>query len=236
MAICICVSNYFNQKEYYTISDECPVKCLGEKRPPKSKLSKNRRKTEANGIDVYFFIREILNFTSYRQKCLNDNVKEGIFLLIQIVPPEREVIDYKWNQMTSYTLWEKIEVDYLMSWLSTLGGGFSALGEQFSTCAETAGKISLRQLQLGLRLGDPFLQARCKLYYSISLIQTGRLRYAKYIIREQYKFARQHKAIDGRLVKMCFGIWHRLQYEYMLKQKRKQTNQPRKQPTIKPIH
>lgn len=36
--------------------------------------------------------------------------------------------------MLTHTLWEKIEVDYLMSWLSTLGGGYSALGEQFSRC------------------------------------------------------------------------------------------------------
>lgn len=36
--------------------------------------------------------------------------------------------------MLAVKLWEKIETDYLMSWLSTLGGAFSALGEQFSQC------------------------------------------------------------------------------------------------------
>ncbi|XP_055844897.1 uncharacterized protein F58A4.6 [Episyrphus balteatus] len=234
MAVTICISDYFNQKEYFNFNEDQVIKL--QEKPSRNKLSKHQLRTEANGQDVYFFIREILNFTSYRQIFYKDNAKDGIFLLIQIVRPEKEAIDYKWNVMTSYTIWEKIEVDYLMSWLSTLGGGFSALGEQFSTCAETAGKISLRQLQLGLRLGDPFLQARCKLYYSISLIQTGQLRYAKYIIREQYKFARQHKATDSRLVKMCFGIWHRLEYEYMLKQKRKQAGMERKHPLVKPTH
>lgn len=34
--------------------------------------------------------------------------------------------------MLAITLWEKIEIDHLMSWLSTLGGAFSALGEQFT--------------------------------------------------------------------------------------------------------
>lgn len=75
-----------------------------------------------------------------------------------------------------------------------------------------------------MRLGDPFLQARCKLYYSISLIQTGRLRQAKYIIREQYRFAVTQKEVDGRLIKMCQGIWLRLQYEYSLKLNKKKTN------------
>lgn len=230
MAVTICVSNYFNQKEYYNINEKYAIRL--QEKPLRKTLSKHQLRTEANGIDVYFLIKEILNFTSYRKQLFNNNAKDGLFFIIQIVRPEKEAIDYKWNLMTSYTLWEKIEVDYLMSWLSTLGGGFSALGEQFSACAETAGKISLRQLQLGLRLGDPFLQARCKLYYSISLIQTGRLRHAKYLIREQYKFAREHKALDGRLVKMCFGIWRRLQYEYMLKQKRKQLHEERKIPSF----
>lgn len=77
-----------------------------------------------------------------------------------------------------------------------------------------AGKISQKQLMIGIKLGDPFLQSRCKLFYSISLIQTGRLRSAKHIIREQYQFARHQKEIDGRLLKMCKGIWLKLQYEY----------------------
>jgi len=141
--------------------------------------------------------------------------------------------------MISTLLWNKIECDYMMSWLSTLGGGFSALGEQFSNCvnysiidwfrlmlyilflkAEVAGKISLKQLKIGLRLGDPFLQARCKLYYSISLIQIGRLRAAKKIIRQQYAFALRHKKYDLRLVRMCEGIWIKLQYEYRLRLER----------------
>lgn len=80
----------------------------------------------------------------------------------------------------------------------------------------------MRQLSIGLRLGDPFVQARCKLYYSISLIQTGRLKSAKHIVREQYKFATKVKEIDGRLVKMCKGIWLRVQYEYGLRIKEKE--------------
>ena len=85
-----------------------------------------------------------------------------------------------------------------------------------------AGKISRKQLLIGIRLGDPFLQARCKLFYSISLIQTGRLRLAKYIIRQQYAFARRYEESDARLMKMCKGIWIKLQYEYGLRLKARQ--------------
>lgn len=44
-------------------------------------------------------------------------------------------------------------MDHAFSWLSTLGGAFSALGDYFENCAETAGKISIQQLQLAFRLG-----------------------------------------------------------------------------------
>lgn len=48
---------------------------------------------------------------------------------------------------------ERCEVDHALSWLSTLGGAFSALGDYFEACADTAGKISVHQLKLALRLG-----------------------------------------------------------------------------------
>lgn len=54
--------------------------------------------------------------------------------MVRIVPPEHDTIDYKWADMLAHTIWEHIEVEHLMSWLSTLGGGFSALGEQFERC------------------------------------------------------------------------------------------------------
>lgn len=177
---------------------------------------------EIDGINAFYLLRELQQLTQLRLQLNTNPAMRGIDIFwLQLRPPTKEVIDYKWNRILLHTLWEHIEVEYLMSWLSTLGGGYSALGEQFSKCAEVAGKISLRQFNIGLRLGDPFLQARCKLYYSISLIQTGQLRKAKYIIREQYKFARKQKEFDGRLVKMCHGIWLRLQYEYGLRLKNK---------------
>lgn len=36
--------------------------------------------------------------------------------------------------MTRHTAWEKVELDHLLSWLSTLGGAFSALGDSKTNC------------------------------------------------------------------------------------------------------
>lgn len=42
--------------------------------------------------------------------------------------------------------WEMIEIENLMSWLSTLGGAFSALGDSFENC------VSIKQQEVnGIR-------------------------------------------------------------------------------------
>lgn len=130
---------------------------------------------------------------------------------------------------------EKQEADHAMSWLSTLGGAFSALGEEFEHCvscsclfctdmsnyviyfnfvfliqAKMAGKISIRQFELALRLDNPLLIARCRLYSALSLIQCGYFRMPRYIIKNTYRFALEEK--DERLQNMCHGIWAKLQY------------------------
>ncbi|KAH8421395.1 hypothetical protein KR009_004080 [Drosophila setifemur] len=204
MVICVC--DYWQRCHYHNR----PSPEAGDSCPKKSPL--RRLQIEVDAINGNYYLREFQH-----QNALADSLRRehGVQLVwLQFQPPDKDTIDYKWADMLAHTLWEHIEVEHLMSWLSTLGGGFSALGEQFERCAETAGKISLQQLNIGLRLGDPFLQARCKLYYSISLIQRGQLRLAKHLIRQQYSFARVNEEKDLRLVRMCQGIWLRLGYEY----------------------
>lgn len=40
-------------------------------------------------------------------------------------------------QRASQLSWEKVEIDNMMSWLSTLGGGFSSLGDEFTNCVSS---------------------------------------------------------------------------------------------------
>ncbi|XP_031833906.1 uncharacterized protein LOC116427558 [Nomia melanderi] len=136
-------------------------------------------------------------------------------ILMKLCTPKKQFLDYKWNDRITQMVLERREVDHAMSWLSTLGGAFSALGEEFQHCAEIAGKISVKQLELAMRLGDPHLVARCKLYAALSLIQQGQLRIPKIIVRNIYKFSINQN--DVRLQNMCHGIWAKLKYCYKTK-------------------
>lgn len=135
-------------------------------------------------------------------------------IFINLHTPKKQFLDYRWNERITLMALERREVDHAMSWLSTLGGAFSALGEEFQYCAEMAGKISVKQFELALRLGDPLLVARCNLYAALSLIQQGQFKMPKKIVRRIYKFAVVQK--DVRLQNMCQGIWAKLKYCYKM--------------------
>ncbi|CAK9832825.1 Uncharacterized protein F58A4.6 [Anthophora retusa] len=131
-------------------------------------------------------------------------------ILMKLRTPKKQFLDYKWNERVAQIIVERRETDHAMCWLSTLGGAFSALGEEFHHCAEVAGKISIKQFQLALSLGDPLLVARCKLYAALSLIQQDRFKIPKKIVRNVYKFSIDQN--DVRLQNMCQGIWAKLKY------------------------
>lgn len=99
-----------------------------------------------------------------------------------------------------------------MSWLSTLGGAFSSLGNDVLKFAHIAEKISTHQLKLALMIGDPIIISRCKLYYCIALIQKGQLKKAKRIIKKEYDFALTQIENDHKLYKMSVGIYNMLKY------------------------
>lgn len=79
--------------------------------------------------------------------------------------------------------------------------------------AIVAGKISIQQLKIAIRIGDPLIASRCKLYAAISLLQRGYYKQAKFIVQNQYKFIKCQLNVDDRLIKMCCGIWTKLRYE-----------------------
>lgn len=150
----------------------------------------------------------LLHFLNrFGQNCRVLNVIVGIEM------PSRHIVDYKWNYMLLETCQERRELEVAMSWLSTLGGAFSSLGDNFEYCAITAGKISAHQFRLALRLGDPITVVRCKLYYAISLIQRKNFHLAAKIVKSQYRYIHTFPVVDRRIVSMCLGIWSKLKYE-----------------------
>lgn len=74
---------------------------------------------------------------------------------------------------------------------------------------------------LALRMDDPNVVARCRLYFSLSLIQKRYYKIARNIIYNEYKAAKNAVVVDTRLVKMCEGIWSKLKYEHELYRKNK---------------
>ncbi|TDG52640.1 hypothetical protein AWZ03_000873 [Drosophila navojoa] len=222
MELIVCVCDYWSHRHFYNrpVPDRIQMLCGGEGSATVKSESVRRLVLELDAVRGNYVLRELLQQRVLKQWLLRELGVRLVWLTFQT--PQRWSIDYKWASMLAHTIGTHMELEHLMCWLSTLGGGYSALGDQFARCAETAGEISLQQLAIGLRLGDPFLQARCKLYYSISLIQRGQLRSAKFLIRAQYQFAcGLHKKRDKRLMRMCLGVWQRLCYEYEQRQKQR---------------
>ncbi|KAL0133105.1 hypothetical protein PUN28_000700 [Cardiocondyla obscurior] len=149
-------------------------------------------------------------------------------ILVRLRRPRKQFLDYKWSEKLMQMVVERQEADHAMSWLSTLGGAFSALGEEFEHCATMAGKISVKQFELASRLDNPLLIARCRLYAALSLIQRGYFNTPKYMIQKIYKLA--IKENDVRLKNMCQGVWAKLQYNY------KQYKQRKKSLLLKNLH
>lgn len=69
-----------------------------------------------------------------------------------------------------------------------------------------------------MRLGNPLLVSRCKLYACLSLIQQGNIKLPRKLIPEIFKFSIEEK--DKHLERMCQGIWATLRYTCSLKKKK----------------
>lgn len=187
------------------------------------------RKKGYNAYFVSAYIFTMKNSDVYRTAALKWLLKFSHYergdtepvdaVLIKLRTPKKQFLDYQWNEKLTRIILERREVNHAMSWLSTLGGAFSALGEEFHHCAKMAGRISIKQFELALRLGDPLLVARCKLYAALSLIQRGQLSIPRDIVKNVYKQAIAQS--DTRLQNMCLGIWAKLKYCYEIKKQRK---------------
>lgn len=203
---------YLNQ---YKIEKE--LRPIGYKRIVKS------RRIKIDSLFVHYLSRELFISAVYRKHFISkwsNDLNRCLKVLLQ--PTKYDTIDYNWNDRICLLVRERCELDHALSWLSTLGGAFSALGDYIADCAEVAGKISLRQFQFAIKLGDPNIAARCRLYLSISLIQKKQFRLAQKIILQEYHTAKSAVVVDRRLMNMCRGIWCKLQYEHRINRRKNQ--------------
>uniref|UniRef100_A0A1I8JAT5 Secreted protein n=1 Tax=Macrostomum lignano TaxID=282301 RepID=A0A1I8JAT5_9PLAT len=70
-------------------------------------------------------------------------------------------LNLAWFDRLLSLLCRAIALDALLAWLSTLGGGFSNLGDSFADAASIAGEIACRQFRVAMELDDAELQCRC---------------------------------------------------------------------------
>lgn len=76
--------------------------------------------------------------------------------------------------------------------------------------------MSITQLRIAMKLGDPGIQSRCRLYAAISLLQRGYLKSCRDIVKSEYQYAKSIAESDPRLRRMCLGVWSKLQYHWTL--------------------
>lgn len=125
-SLIICVSDYWRRCHYHNRQNREAGDAWPEAKPLR------RLCIDVDAINGNYYLREFLHQHVLAQSLMHNHGVQLVWL--QFEEPEKHTIDYKFADMLAHTLWERIEVEHLMSWLSTLGGGFSALGEQFERC------------------------------------------------------------------------------------------------------
>ncbi|XP_050044371.1 uncharacterized protein F58A4.6-like isoform X1 [Dermacentor andersoni] len=170
-----------------------------------------------------------LCLNKFRSKCQKCHCTERLrsypltVSVVVLLVPWNPVMDMSWEAKIIHLVVEQLELENTMAWLSTLGGAFSALGDYCSRFAEAAGLVSVKQLKLALRFGDPVTMCRCHIYLAMSLLQRGYFRSCRRILRQQYHFATSKEGLrDPKLMKMCQSVWIRMRYLQSLKDKQPQ--------------
>jgi len=136
-----------------------------------------------------------------------------LLLMVGLRWPTTLPLDAAFSRRVLRLLHARLDLEIAMAWLSTLGGGFSALGDYYGAAVDKAQKISLAQMQLAKDMGDPIVLAKSWLWFSLALIQKGQLATARWIVRRQLRFSRTEIGrLDPRLKNMCKGVLSKIRF------------------------
>jgi len=130
--------------------------------------------------------------------------------------PSRASLDYKSCRLVSEQLWQEIETEDALNWLSTLGGAYSNLGEHSQDFAKRAGDNAMKQMAIVVKSQQgrtPSVVLRCWLFVAMSAMQQGRLKDARQIIRYVYHTSKYRLSeVDWytKIEQKCMGTWSRL--------------------------
>lgn len=79
-----------------------------------------------DSVFVHYLIKELKVCDFYRKYFITKWINS---LKIVLKETEYDLIDYLWNDRVYCMVRARCELDHALSWLSTLGGAFSALGK-----------------------------------------------------------------------------------------------------------
>ncbi|XP_018652162.1 hypothetical protein Smp_087330 [Schistosoma mansoni] len=138
---------------------------------------------------------------------------------------QRTLCDNPMWKIVISRLVKAIVIEESMAWLSTLGGGYSSLGDHNDYAASLAGTVSLFQMSLALEINSPILLAKSQLWFAQSLMQRGFLKNSAKILRRIYimwkPLMRPDLSSDMRIDYMALGLWVRLRHLWKTKHKTK---------------
>ncbi|XP_074640257.1 uncharacterized protein LOC141898314 [Tubulanus polymorphus] len=162
----------------------------------------------------YRFISHLItsDVVCYDQKKTTKLKTQNLVVVIVLRWPTEIIIDFKWYMRVAELISKRVTLEECMAWLSTLGGGYSSMGDHSECHAETAGRISLRQFHIAIEMADPIMQCKCVLFMALSLMQRGQVSRAKRMIKKLYGFIQRQTWCDECLTLMCRGVWSKLQF------------------------
>ncbi|CAL8071423.1 unnamed protein product [Calicophoron daubneyi] len=125
-------------------------------------------------------------------------------------------IDMAFWEVVALRLYKYTILYEAMAWFSTLGGGFSCLGEKSFGAAEIAGKISLIQFRLATEMHSAVIMAKARLWFAQSLMQQGHLSQSANILKSIHRhwkpLMHSDTPAEERIDLMALGLWERLRY------------------------
>ena len=191
-----------------------------DRRPSIDENNEETYNVKLDQIQAAIFCNFLTNNETFRKSAVaywTAGRTKPTVLIIYIGQLTTSVLDYGGCSMSSILLWNRIEQEDALHWLSTLGGAFSNLGESRPEFAVKAGRNAGKQMLVGLSSGDASLVARCQLFIAHSQIQLGNLKAAGKMVKAVWRFCHSpplvNLAISNKLANMCQGIWARLKFE-----------------------
>lgn len=89
------------------------------------------KRVDVDSVFVHYLMKELFLSDLYRTHFIQNFTKKHKIELLKLylLPTKYNLIDYNWNERVYQLVRERCELDHTLSWLSTLGGAFSALGK-----------------------------------------------------------------------------------------------------------